>query len=77
MYSVKSEIERQIPYDTTYMWNLKYGTNEPIYESETDSDRENRLVSRGPVGKEGVDWDFWVSRCKLLHVEWINSKVLL
>ena len=29
--------QRQIPYDTTYMWNLKYGTNEPIYKTETDS----------------------------------------
>ena len=28
---------RQIPYDITYMWNLKYDTNEPIYETETDS----------------------------------------
>ena len=34
---VKSERERQIPYDITYMWNLKYGTNEPIYKTETDS----------------------------------------
>ena len=25
---MKSERERQIPYDITYMWNLKYGTNE-------------------------------------------------
>ena len=25
----KSERERQIPYDITYMWNLKYNTNEP------------------------------------------------
>ena len=23
--------ERQIPYDITYMGNLKYGTDEPIY----------------------------------------------
>ena len=22
----------------SYMWNLKYGTNEPIYATETDSD---------------------------------------
>ena len=29
--------ERQIPYDITYMWNLKYGTNELIYETEIDS----------------------------------------
>ena len=33
----KSERERQIPYDISYMWNLKYDTNEPIYETETDS----------------------------------------
>ena len=24
----KSERESKIPYDITYMWNLKYGTNE-------------------------------------------------
>ena len=33
----KSEIGRQIPYDLTYMWNLKYDTNELIYETERDS----------------------------------------
>ena len=33
----KSERERQIPYDITYMWILKYGRNELIYETETDS----------------------------------------
>ena len=32
-----SERERQIPYDITYMWNLKYDTNEHNYERETDS----------------------------------------
>ena len=31
----KSERERQISYDT-YMWNLKYDTNEHIYGTETD-----------------------------------------
>ena len=31
----KSERERQIPYDITYMWNLKYDTNQPIYETES------------------------------------------
>ena len=33
---VKSEKDK-IPYDITYMWHLKYGTNEPIYKAETDS----------------------------------------
>ena len=30
----KSERERQIPYDTTYMWNPKYDTNKSIYKTE-------------------------------------------
>ena len=25
----------------------------------------------------GKDWEFGISRCKLLHMEWINNKVLL
>ena len=32
-----SQTERQIPYDITYMWNLKYDTNKLIYKTETDS----------------------------------------
>ena len=33
----KSERQRQISYDIVYMLNLKYDTNELIYETETDS----------------------------------------
>ena len=29
------------------------------------------------AGREGLDWEFGISRCKLLYVEWINSKILL
>ena len=32
----KLDRERQI-YDITYMWSLKYDTNELIYKTETDS----------------------------------------
>ena len=31
----KWERERQIPYDVTYMWNLKYNTSKYIYETDT------------------------------------------
>ena len=31
---LSEERERQIPYDITYMWNLKYDTNELICKSE-------------------------------------------
>ena len=33
----ESDRKRQISYDITYMWNLKYGTNELIYKTEADS----------------------------------------
>ena len=25
----------------------------------------------------GMDWEFWISRCKLLYIGWVNNKVLL
>ena len=46
-----SKSERQIPYDITYMWNLKHSTNELIYKTETDSQTENRLMVAS--GEEG------------------------
>ena len=33
LYSAKEVRQRQILYDITYMWNLKYDTNERIYET--------------------------------------------
>ena len=32
----KSERGKKIPHDITYMWNLKYITNDPVYKIETD-----------------------------------------
>ena len=35
---ILSEVsQKEIPYDITYMWNLKYDTNESVYKTETDS----------------------------------------
>ena len=38
----KTERERQIPYDSTYMWNqnYEYDTSELIYETERDPQTE-------------------------------------
>ena len=36
----KPNRERQKPYDITYMWSLKYNTNEPLYKIETQRHRE-------------------------------------
>ena len=39
---------------------------------------ENRLVAaKGGGGGSGMDKEFGVGRCKLLHLEWINNEVLL
>ena len=35
---------RQIPYSITYMWDLKYNTNELIYETEILTDIETKHV---------------------------------
>ena len=31
----------------------------------------------GCGGGAGMDWEFGINRCKLLHIEWMNNKVLL
>ena len=33
----KSERERQISYDITYMWHLNYGSNEPIFKTDSQA----------------------------------------
>lgn len=33
----EAERERQTPCDSTCMWNLNYGSDEPIYEAGADS----------------------------------------
>ena len=48
----KSERERQIPYDITYIWNLIYGQRKLSTEKKI-MDLENRLVPRG----KGREWE--------------------
>ena len=57
----------------------KYYTNQHIYETETDSQisRTDLWLPRGMASGGGKDWEFGISRCKLLYTGWINKKVLL
>ena len=48
---------------------MEYDTN----ETETDSHREQTVVAKGEGAGRGMDWEFGISRCKLLHIEWINK----
>ena len=52
------------------MWTLNYGTNEPINKKETRlTDIEDRLMVAMGLGEGEGKLEFWVSRCKLLHLE--------
>ena len=52
----KSEREKQIPYDITYMWNLKYGTDVSTGQKQTHRHREQTCgCQRGERRK----WDGW------------------
>ena len=57
----KSERERQILHDITYMWNLKYDTNELIYITEIDSQTREQTYGcqgEGVGGGDGLGvWD--------------------
>ena len=72
----KSERERLIPYDITYMWNLKYGHKWTNYKVETDSDTEDEdlWMPRGK-GMGRMDCKFEINRCKLLYIEWTQGSI--
>ena len=69
---VSQKKKRQIPYNITYMWNLKYDTNELIYEKETDAQTQktNLMVTKGlrVWGREKLGvWDYQIHTtiCKI------------
>jgi len=52
--SEMSEKERQIPCDITYEWDLSNDTNEPAYETETESltEQTGGCQGRGGWGRD-------------------------
>jgi len=57
--------------------NLIYSTNEPFCRKETHGLGEQTCGSQGGGGRSGMDWELGVNRCKLLHLDWISSEILL
>ena len=41
---ILSKPDKGKQHDITYMWNLKYDTNEVIYKTEIDLDLESKLM---------------------------------
>ena len=51
--------------------------NLAIEQRQTHRHGERIVVAKGQRRSSGMDWEFGVGRCKLLHLENINNKVLL
>ena len=50
--------KKKIPYDITYLWNLKYETDDPSKNTETDHGQ--RKETWGSQGGKRKKWDGWV-----------------
>ena len=52
--------------------------NLSIKQKQTHRHREEACGCQGGFrGGRGMDWDFGIGRCEVLHLEWINNKVLI
>ena len=45
-------------------------------QKQTHRHRE-QTCCQGGGRRGGMDWEFGISKCKLLYIEWITNKVLL
>ena len=52
-------------------------TNLSTKLKQTHRHREQICGGQGVGDEGGKDWEFGISRCQLLYIEWINRKVLL
>ena len=69
--------ERQILYDVVYMWNVKYDTNEHIYETNRLTERTRLWLLRVKKGGGGMDWELGISRWKLLYIRMEKQQGLI
>ena len=77
-HTKQSQSERKTPYDITYMWNLKCDTNHiSTKQKQTYRNRKKTCGCRRKRCRGEKDWEFGISRGKLLAIGWINNKVLL
>ena len=46
-------------------------------KKQTHGHREQTCGCQGGGRECGMDWEFRVSRCELLHFEWMSNEILL
>ena len=54
-----SQTERQISYTISYMWNLKYDTNELIYKTDSQTQKTNLWLPKEKWGGERDELGVW------------------
>ena len=65
-----SQKERQIPYSRTYLWNLNYGRDDPIYKTEIDHGQGEQMCESQEGGRrEWNGWEVW-SFCYIWNGQW-------
>lgn len=68
----KINLKQTISCDVTYIWYLKYHTDE--HHDRNKHAETDLQLSRGREDKGGMDWEFGTRSCELLYIEWINEK---
>ena len=72
-----SKRERQLPHDTSYIWNITNGTNETFYRKETHG-LENKFLLPDWRGRMEKDFGFVRDNIfKHLYFEWVSNEILL
>ena len=69
--SILEEGQKKVKYNPLYV-ESKIQHIRP-YLCKKQRDTENTLVVVKGVGKGGMEWEFGISRCKLLNIECINN----
>ena len=77
LLSEVSQKEKAKYHMISHIWNLIYGTNEPFHRKETHELGEQTCDCQGGERGSGMDWEFRVNSCKLLHLEWLSNEILL
>ena len=73
----KSGREGLTPYDIIHVKSKIWHKLVCLWNRSILTDIENRVVvAKGQGSEGGKYWEFGISRCKLLHIEWIDEVLL-
>ena len=77
---IQSEVgqkEKDKDHMISHIWNLIYGTWKlPTEKKQIHGLGEQTCGCQAGGEGSGMDWEFGVSACKLLHLEWIGNEIL-